>query len=142
MLLTIIMLVVALGAYLAAMQSPPPTNVDVAGFIQAAGSASLLAKMIVDGIKLAVDLNRWQPVVLAFVFAMGGELLLLLAQGAVFTNQLYAQAAIIGLFAWGLSVGATALQTAANRTNEKIDKALAADKGTTRTQLEESMKKE
>lgn len=122
------------------MFQAPATGVDVAGFVQAAGAASLFAKMVVDGVKVATDLPRWAPVLLALIAALGGEFLLLLGQGAMFTTQLYAQATMIGIFAWGLAIGVTALQTKANKTDEKIDAALKAGPGVTRTDIDDQVK--
>lgn len=109
---------------------------DVAAFIQAAAAASLIAKLVVDGIKMAVDLPRWAPILLAFAAAEGGEFLLLVSQGAAFSSQLTAQASVVGLFAWGLTIGVTQLQTFANKTNEKIDAALILPAGSSRADVE------
>ena len=111
-------------------------GIDVAGFLQAAGAASLAAKMMVDGIKMALDLPRWGPTLLAFLGAQGFEFLLLLSQGATFNKQVTAQAVIIGFFAWGIAIGATALQTRGDKVNQKIDEALKSDPGTTRTEID------
>ena len=109
-------------------------------FIQAAAGAGFIAKMIVDGVKMAIDMPRWAPVLLAFVAAQGGEFLLLLTQGAIFTQQSIAQAIVIGLIAWGLTIGVTELQRKANRTEERIDTALAMPEGSSKDDLEQAMK--
>lgn len=114
-------------------------NLDVSGFIQAAAAASMLAKMGVDGIKMAADLPRWAPVLLAFVLAQGFELLLLVSQGATLATKSIAQAVIIGFFAWGLAIGITALQTKSNKTEEKMDAALAAPAGTTKAEIDKQV---
>lgn len=113
---------------------------NLAQFIQAAAGAGFIAKMVVDGIRMAVDLPRWAPVLLAFIAAEGGEFLLLLSQGATFTTQTTAQSVIIGLIAWAIAIGSTELQKRANKTEEKIDTALNMPKGSTRAELETAVK--
>lgn len=113
---------------------------NLATFIQAAAGAGFIAKMVVDGVRMAVDMPRWLPVLLAFIAAEGGEFLLLLSQGAAFTTQTTAQAIIIGLIAWAIAIGSTELQKRANRTEEKIDTALNMPKGSTRQDLENAVK--
>jgi hypothetical protein len=115
-------------------------NSNLAQFIQAAAGAGFIAKMIVDGFRMAVDMPRWMPVLLAFVAAQVGEFLLLLSQGATFTQQTIAQAGLIGLIAWGLTIGVTELQKKANKTEERIDTALAMPEGSTKNDLEDAMK--
>lgn len=114
---------------------------DLAQFIQAAAGAGFIAKMVVDGVRMAVDMPRWAPILLAFFAAQIGEFLLLLSQNATFTTQSIASAGIIGLIAWGLAIGSTALQTKAAKVDERIDKALDMPKGTTRTELETAVEK-
>lgn len=113
---------------------------NLAQFIQAAAGASLLAKMVVDGFKLAVDMPRWMPVLLAFIAAQGGEFLLLLAQNATFIPPTIAQAGIIGLLAWGLAIGATELQKKANRVEERLETALGLPAGSDKQDVENKMK--
>lgn len=113
---------------------------NLAQFVQAAAGAGFIAKMIVDGIKMAVDMPRWAPVLLAFLAAQGGEFLLLLSQGATFTQQTIAQAVTIGLIAWGLTIGVTELQKKANKTEERIDTALAMPSGSTKDDLNREMR--
>lgn len=96
--------------------------------------------MVVDGIRMAADLPRWAPVLLAFIAAEGGEFLLLVSQGAVLTTQTTAQAIIIGLIAWAIAIGSTELQKRANKTEEKIEAALNMPKGSTRQDLENAVK--
>lgn len=115
-------------------------DTNLAQFIQAAAGAAIIAKMVVDGLKMAVDMPRWAPVLLAFIAAQVGEFLLLLSQGAVFTAQTAASAGIIGLIAWGLAIGATELQSKANQVEKKIDTALSMEAGTSRSELETAVK--
>lgn len=115
---------------------------NLAQFIQAAAGAGFIAKMVVDGIRMAVDLPRWAPILLAFIAAQGGEFLLLLSQGAQFTSQSIASAVIIGLIAWAIAIGSTELQKRASKTEERIDTALTMPKGSTKADLEKEMKKE
>jgi len=113
---------------------------NLASFIQAATGAGFIAKMVVDGFRMAVDMPRWMPVLLAFVAAQAGEFLLLLSQNATFTRQTMAQAGLIGLIAWGLTIGVTELQKKANRSEERIDTALAMPEGSSKNDLERVMK--
>ncbi len=109
---------------------------SVAGFITAAAGAAFLANLIVSGIKKAVDLPRWAPVLLAFIAATGGQFLLLLTENATFDRVTNAKAVVIGLIAWGLAIGAVEVQRKGDKVEEKIDAALKADKGTTRAELD------
>ena len=113
---------------------------NLAQFVQAAAGAGFLSKMIVDGVRMAVDMPRWMPVLLAFVAAQTGEFLLLLSQGAVFTRQSTATAVVIGIIAWGLTIGVTELQKKANRSEERVDTALGMPKGSSKDDLERAMK--
>lgn len=113
---------------------------DVAGFIQAAAAASLLAKLVVDGIKMAIDLPRWGPVLLAFLAAECGEFLLLTSQGAQFDGKSISQAVIVGLIAWGLSIGVTQLQSSANKTEARVEAALQLPAGSSKADVDAAVK--
>lgn len=113
---------------------------NLAPFIQAAAGAGFIAKMVVDGVRLAVDMPRWAPILLAFIAAQGGEFLLLLTQNAVFTSQSIASAVVIGLIAWAIAIGSTELQKRAGKVDEKIDTALSMPQGSTRADLEATVK--
>lgn len=113
---------------------------NLATFIQAAAGAGFIAKMVVDGIRMAIDLPRWAPILLAFIAAEGGEFLLLLSQGAVFTQQTIAQSVIVGLIAWAIAIGSTALQTKAAKVDERIDAALSLPAGSTQTDVDKAVK--
>lgn len=115
---------------------------NLAQFIQAAAGAGFIAKMVVDGVRMAVDMPRWAPILLAFFAAQGGEFLLLLSQGATFNRQVIASAITIGLIAWGLTIGVTELQKHASKTEERIDTALAMPEGSSKSDLEKEMQKE
>ena len=112
---------------------------NLAQFIQAAAGAGFIAKMVVDGFRMAVDMPRWMPILLAFIAAQVGEFLLLLSQNATFTQQTVAQAGLIGLIAWGLTIGVTELQRKANKSEERIDTALAMPEGSSKDDLEQAM---
>lgn len=112
---------------------------NIANFIQAAAGAGFIAKMVVDGFRMAIDMPRWAPVVLAFFAAQGGEFLLLASQGATLTQQTIAQAVTIGLIAWGLTIGVTELQKRASKTEERLDQALAMPAGSTKEDVEKAM---
>lgn len=109
---------------------------NLATFIQAAAGAGFIAKMVVDGVRMAVDMPRWAPVLLAFFAAEGGEFVLLLSQNANFTRVTLAQSFIVGLIAWGLTIGATTLQSKASKVEERVDAALAAPAGATKAQVD------
>jgi hypothetical protein len=113
---------------------------DLAQFIQAAAGAGFIAKMVVDGVKMAADMPRWAPVLLAFIAAQGGEFLLLLSQNATFTAPTVAQAGIIGLLAWGLAIGSTELQTKANRVEERLEAARSLPAGASKEDVEKAVK--
>lgn len=113
---------------------------DLATFIQAAAGAGFIAKMVVDGVRMAIDMPRWMPVLLAFIAAQGGEFLLLLSQNAEFSRSSIASAIVIGLIAWAIAIGSTELQKRAGKVDEKIDTALSMPKGSTRADLETAVK--
>lgn len=113
---------------------------NLAIFIQAAAGAGFIAKMVVDGVRMAIDMPRWMPVLLAFIAAQGGEFLLLLSQNATFTNQTIAQAVIIGLIAWAIAIGSTALQTKAAKVDERIDAALQLPAGSSQADVDAAVK--
>jgi hypothetical protein len=113
---------------------------DLATFIQAAAGAGFIAKMVVDGIRMAVDMPRWMPILVAFFAAQLGEFLLLLSQNATFTSQSIASASIIGLIAWGLAIGSTALQTKAAKVDERIDAALQLPAGSSTKDVDAAVK--
>lgn len=112
----------------------------LAQFIQAAAGAGFIAKMIVDGVRMAVDMPRWMPVLLAFFAAQVGEFLLLLSQDATFTRQTTARAAVIGLIAWGLTIGVTELQKKASRSEERVEAALQLPAGSTKKDVDNAVK--
>lgn len=114
----------------------------IAGFVQAAATVAFLAKLAVDGIKIAVDLPRAGPVVLAFVAALIFQALLLLNQQATFDGPTIAGAGITAFIAWGLAIGVTMAQTKANKVEEKIQTALDQPSGTTRAQLDKIVEKQ
>lgn len=113
---------------------------SLATFIQAAAGAGFIAKMVVDGVRMAVDMPRWMPVLLAFLAAQGGEFLLLLSQGAEFNRQSTAQAVIIGLIAWAIAIGSTALQTKAAKTEERVEAALQLPPGSSKADVDKVVK--
>lgn len=116
---------------------------DVGGFLLAAGAAAFLAKLLVDGIKIAVDLPRAGPVVLAFIGAQGFQFGLLMTQDVDFTRSLIAGAVITGFVAWGLAIGATMAQTKGDQVDRKIDTALKMnDPDATRADVDAKVKKE
>lgn len=115
---------------------------DVGGFLLAAGAAAFLAKLLVDGIKIAVDLPRFAPVLLAFIGAQGFQFGLLMTQEIIFTRAIIAGAVITGFVAWGLAIGATMAQTKGDKVETKIQTALDSPAGTTRAQLDKSVEKQ
>lgn len=115
---------------------------NLAQFIQAAAGAGFIAKMVVDGFKMAVDMPRWMPVLLAFIAAQVGQFLLLLSQNADFNKVVIAQSVIIGLIAWAIAIGSTELQKKANKTEERVETALGLPAGSTKQDVEDAMKKE
>ena len=115
---------------------------NVAGFLQAAAASAFLAKLIVDGIKIGIDLPRWGPVLLAFIAAQLAQFGLLFSEDAVLTRPTVAGAAITGVVAWGLAIGVTMAQTKGDRVEEKVDAALALPAGSTKADVEAKVKKD
>lgn len=115
---------------------------DVAGFIQAAATVAFLAKLAVDGIKIATDLPRAAPVVLAFVAAIVFQGLLMLSKQSAFDGPTIAGGAIIAFVAWGLAIGVTMAQTKADKVEAKIQTALDSTAGTTREQLDKIVERQ
>lgn len=91
---------------------------------------------------MAADLPRWAPVLLAFAAAESAEFTLMLASNALFNGPAIAQGAIIGLFAWGLAIGVTQLQTVANKTEARLDAALKLSPEASRADIDREVKKE
>lgn len=96
---------------------------DVSGFLLSAGAAAFLAKLLVDGVKIAVDLPRAAPVILAFIGAQGFQFGLLMTQETEFSRAIIAGAVITGFVAWGLAIGATMAQTKGDKVEARIDAA-------------------
>lgn len=116
---------------------------DVGGFLLAAGATAFLAKLLVDGIKIAVDLPRAGPVVLAFIGAQVFQFGLMMAQNTEFTRAVIAGAAITGFIGWGLAIGATMAQTKGDQVDRKIDTALKmTDPHATRADVDAAVYKE
>lgn len=113
---------------------------EVAGFLQAAAAAAFLAKLVVDGIKIAADLPRWGPVLFAFLAAQGAEFGLLMSQGANFTRATVSSAVITGFVAWGLAIGVTMAQTKGDKVNDRIDAALKLAPGSTTADVDKAVK--
>jgi hypothetical protein len=104
----------------------------ITGFIQAALAASLLAKGTVEGVKLAVNLPRWGPVLLAAIFAPLYEFLLLVSQKAHFTTDTVATGLLVAVIAWLLAIGVTMAQTKADKVEERVQTALDLPPGSTK----------
>ncbi len=115
---------------------------DIAGFSQAAATVAFLAKLAVDGIKIAVDLPRAGPVALAFVAALVFQTLLLLSKSAPLDGPTIAGAAITAFVAWGLAIGVTMAQTRADKVEQKVQTALDSPAGTTRAELDKAIEKQ
>ncbi len=109
---------------------------SVAGFITAAAGAAFLANLIVGGVKKAMDLPRWGPVLLAFVAATGSQFLLLLTENATFDKVTNAKAMVIGIIAWGLSIGLVEVQRKGDKVEEKVEVALKLPAGSTKADVE------
>lgn len=77
-------------------------------------SASMVAKTLVDMLRMAVDTPRWLPPVLAVGAGVGTVLLLMVAQGQALTAAALATAVLAGVLAGGSSVGVTELSNRAN----------------------------
>lgn len=116
---------------------------DVVDFIQAATAAAFLTNLIVGGVKRGwVTMPAAATVSLAFIAAVGSQFLLLTAKDVTFTRPIVALAVIVGIVAWGLSIGQVEVQRKADRVEVKIQTALDSPAGTTRAQLDKEIEKQ
>ncbi len=92
--------------------------------------------------KLAVNLPRWGPILLAAIFAPVFEFILLVSKKAVFTSDVIASALLVSVIAWLLAIGVTMAQTKADKVDEKIQTALDLPAGSTKADVNAQMQKE
>jgi hypothetical protein len=121
LLLSLLIAISFLTARVVSAQSAGPGTsgvVDVAQFITAAGTAALMTKMVVDGIRAAVALPSLITLIMVFSIAVGSQFLLVMASGGSFTKQSFAQNVVIGLFAFGTAIGSTELAKRAEETKK------------------------
>lgn len=102
---------------------------------------ALPVKVLVDVIKAAVpklpgSLLPPIGIVIAYLFC----LVVLIAAEIAFKSSVYAQCAIAAVGAQVGAMAVTSLQTHVNKVDEKIQTALDSPKGTTREQLDATMK--
>jgi hypothetical protein len=74
-----------------------------------AAAAALVVKLLIDVLRLGVDLPRWAPPLLALVLGPLVVLGQMIADGAVLTPALVATALLSGALAAGAAVGVTEL---------------------------------
>lgn len=94
--------------------------------------------------KILVDLVKIMPIpsptiilpILAFVFAEACAFLLFLAGNGAYSRQSVAITILVGIAAAATAIGATQLQTKADKVDEKLDVALAAKPGATRADVD------
>lgn len=73
-----------------------------------------ISKAVVDLVRMAVDMPRWGPPLVAFVVSIGAGFLLMLANGIAITAQTGATAVLAGILAAGGAVAVTAVARAAD----------------------------
>jgi hypothetical protein len=87
-----------------------------------ASSTALFAKMAVDLTRLATpvgyEIRPWIPPVLAVLFGVVGNVLVLLANAEPLTSQSLATVGLASLLAAGTAIGATELQKRARAERE------------------------
>ena len=84
-----------------------------------AAAAAMFAKAIVDMARIAVDLPRWGPPVVALIVGIGAVILLMLADSVVLTGAVLATSVLAGILAAGSAVGVTELARAADNQASK-----------------------
>ncbi len=77
-------------------------------------SAAMVAKALVDMLRLAADTPRWVPPVLALVVGVVAVLLLMVSQRTVLDSANLATAVLAGVLAGASAVGVTELSNRAN----------------------------
>jgi hypothetical protein len=75
-----------------------------------ATAATTFAKLVVDLVRLGVDMPRWGSPLLAWLAGTASIALLMVAEGQELTQPLVAQAILAGILAAGAAVGVTELQ--------------------------------
>lgn len=120
-LLSLFIAITLFCARLVEAQSAGPGTagvVDVAQFITAAGTAALMTKMVVDGIRAAIALPSVVTLLLVFGIAVASQFLLGAASGGRLTRQTAAQNLVIAIFAFGTAIGSTELAKRAEETKK------------------------
>ena len=68
-----------------------------------------IAKVLIDVVRMGVDLPRWAPPLLALIISPALVILLQVAAGVALTQQMLSTCALAGILAAGYAVGATEL---------------------------------
>lgn len=105
-------------------------------------AAAGFAKVLVELVKMTtlVSARNLLPV-LAFIFAEGCAFLLMAAQSdAVFNRQSIAVTVLTGIGATAGAIAATALQTRADKVEERVQAALDLPAGSDKKDVEQAMK--
>lgn len=90
------------------MTSREGSNVDYSGgIILIASAAAMFVKVLIDAIRMAVDMPRWLPPLLALSGGILLVLVLFVANAVPLTPQSSAQAVLGGLLAGGMAIGVT-----------------------------------
>lgn len=113
-----------------------------ADIITQGAAAAGFAKVLVELVKMTtlVSARNLLPV-LAFIFAEGCAFLLMATRDdAVFNRQTIAVTVLTGIGATAGAIAATALQTKADKVDERIDTALGLPPGSGKKDIEEAMK--
>jgi ABC-type Fe3+-siderophore transport system permease subunit len=110
---------------------------DALDIVKDGATAAGFAKILVDLVKLMPIPSPGAVLpILAFVFAEGSAFLLFLAGAGDVNRQSMAITVLVGIAATGVAIGATALQSVANKTEARVDAALVAPVGTTKAQVD------
>lgn len=114
---------------------------EPADIITQGAAAAGFAKILVELVKMTTLVaNRNALPVLAFVFSEGCAFLLA-ATGTdfVFNRQSIAVTVLVGIGATAGAIAATALQTRADRVDERIDVALAMEPGSSKKDVDKEI---
>lgn len=114
---------------------------DPADIVTQGAAAAGFAKILVELVKMTTLVaSRNALPILAFIFSEGCAFLLAAASSdTVFNRQSIALTVLVGIGATAGAIAATALQTKADRVEERIDVALAMQPGSSKKDVEKEI---
>lgn len=114
---------------------------DGTDIVTQGGAAAGFAKILVELVKMTTLVsNRNVLPAVAFLLAEGCAFLLMAANSdSVFNRQTIAVTILIGIGATAGAIAATALQTKADKVNERIDTALSLPKNSTTEDVDKAI---